>query len=220
MEYVSLFSLFLIGLSSGATACMFSCMPFLAPLLITESKNLKQSSQVVLPFSLGRIFSYTLIAMIASNSSMLVKNILNDGIAFQMILGTLTMLIGIFLLVRTVRNGSQSCSTSHTNLSQNPKGVLGIFGIGVMVSLNPCAPIVTLIGLSANTTMLDTAASYGVSFGLGAVLVPFVFYTFIVGTIVQGLLEQFRKYVKLIEIFAASLLIVTGIMVFAGKISL
>ena len=92
--------------------------------------------------------------------------------------------------------------------------------IGALVSLNPCAPILTLITLSANTTMLATVASYGVSFGLGAVLVPFVFYTLIVGTIVQGLLEQFKKYVKFIEIFAASLLIVTGIMVFAGKISL
>ena len=220
MEYVSLFSLFIIGLSSGATACMFSCMPFLAPLLITQSKNLKQSSQVVLPFSLGRIVSYTLIAMIASSSSILVKNILNDGIVFQITLGTLTILMGTFLLVRAIRNSSKGCSTSHNHNGQNAKGVLGIFGIGVLVSLNPCAPIVTLIALSANTTMLATAASYGISFGLGAVLVPFVFYTFIVGTIVQGLLEQFRKYVKFIEIFAASLLIVTGIIVFAGKISL
>jgi cytochrome c biogenesis protein CcdA len=220
MEYVSLFSLFLIGLSSGATACMFSCMPFLAPLLITESKSLKQSSQVVLPFSLGRIFSYTLIAMIASNSSLWVKSILNNEILFQVILGTLTMLMGIFLLVRTIRNGSKSCSTSPSYHAQNVKGTLGIFGLGILVSLNPCAPIVTLIALSANTAVMATAAGYGVSFGLGAVLVPFVFYTFIVGTIVQGLLEQFRKYVKFIEIFAASLLIVTGIMVFVGKISL
>lgn len=220
MEYISLFSLFLIGLSSGATVCMFSCMPFLAPLLINRSKNLKDSSQIVLPFSLGRIFSYTSIAMIASSSSVLVKNILNDQILFQVVLGTLTILMGIFLIVRTLRNASQSCSSSYAYTEQRVKGVIGIFGIGVLVSLNPCAPIVTLIALSANTTMLTTAAGYGISFGLGAVLVPFVFYTFILGTVIQGLLEQFKKYTKLIEIFAASILIITGIMVFTGKILL
>lgn len=219
MASISLFSLFLIGLSSGATACMLSCMPFLTPLLMTHSKNMKQATQVVLPFSLGRIFSYTLIAMAASMSSAFVKNILDDNTLFQVILGTVTMLMGIFLLFRTLRDDPKRCHTSHCH-PQKVKGSLGIFGIGVLVSLNPCASIVTLIALSANTTMWTTAASYGLSFGLGAVLVPFVLYTFIVGTIVQGLIEQFRKYIKSIEIFAATLLIVTGIMVFAGKISL
>lgn len=219
MESISLFSLFLIGLTSGATACMFSCMPFLAPLLMTHSKNLKQATQVVLPFSLGRIFSYTMIAMAASLSSALVKSILEDNGLFQVLLGTLTMLMGIFLLLRTLSNRGKRCHTSPCH-SQNVKGALGIFGIGVLVSLNPCAPIVTLIALSANTTMWTSAASYGLSFGLGAVLVPFIVYTLIVGTIVQGLIEQFRKYIKYIEIFAAGLLIVIGMMVFAGKISL
>ncbi|MFT7880223.1 MAG: sulfite exporter TauE/SafE family protein [Sulfurimonas sp.] len=219
MEYVSLFSLFLIGLSSGATVCMLSCMPFLTPLLMTHSKDLKHSAQIVLPFSLGRIFSYTMIAMTASFSSALVKNILDDNRLFQVILGTLTILMGLFLLIRTLSKRSKGCDTSHCH-SQNVKGALGIFGIGVLVSLNPCAPIVTLVALSANTTMWTTAASYGIAFGLGAVLVPFVFYTFIVGTIVQGLLEQFRKYIKWIEIFAASLLMIIGMLVFAGKISL
>lgn len=219
MESISLFSLFLIGLASGATACMFSCMPFLAPLLMTHAKDLKHSTQIVLPFSLGRIFSYTMIAISASFSSTLVKNILDDNRLFQVLLGALTISMGIFLLVRTLRKRSASCHTSRC-YSQNIKGTLGIFGIGALVSLNPCAPIVTLVALSANTMMWTTAVGYGIAFGLGAVLVPFLFYTVIAGTIVQGLLEQFRKYIKYIEIFAASLLILVGMMVFAGKIAL
>lgn len=219
MEYVSLFSLFLIGLSSGATACMFSCMPFLAPLLMTHSKGLKQATQVVFPFSLGRLFSYTMIAVAASFSSALVKNTLDDNSLFQALLGTVTILMGLFLLVRTLRSRAKSCGTSRCH-PQKVQGALGIFGIGILVSLNPCAPIVTLIALSANTTVWMTAAGYGIAFGLGAVLVPFLFYTVIVGTVVQGLLEQFRKYIKFIEIFAASLLMLIGVMLFAGKISL
>ncbi|MDD2450576.1 MAG: sulfite exporter TauE/SafE family protein [Sulfurovum sp.] len=194
-------------------------MPFLTPLLMTHSKDVKHSTQIVLPFSLGRIFSYTLIAMAASLSSALVKSILDDNRVFQVILGTLTIGMGIFLLVRTLSNRSKRCHTSRCH-SQNVQGSLGIFGIGVLVSLNPCAPILTLVALSANTTMWTTAVSYGIAFGLGAVLVPFLFYTMILGTIVQGILEQFRKYIKYIEIFAASLLIVIGMMVFAGKIAL
>jgi cytochrome c biogenesis protein CcdA len=220
MENITFISLFVIGFSYGATACMFSCMPFLAPLLITNSNSFYESSKVVLPFSLGRIFTYTLIAIAASFSSVMIKSVLNNNQLFQLLLGAFTLLMGLLVLFRVFKTQKSCSSASHADQGEKSKSAVGLFMIGALVSLNPCAPILTLITLSANTTSFLSSVLYGGSFGLGAVLVPFLFYTFFVGNIFRGLIEQFRKYMKLIEIFAASLLIVTGIMVFAGKISL
>lgn len=218
MENITLFSLFIIGLSYGATACMFSCMPFLAPLLISNSTNYSSSFKIVLPFSLGRIITYTMIALVASSSSVLIKSILDDNALFQTLLGSFTIVMAIGLLYTTF-NDQTACKSSIDH-SSKPKGMLGIFTIGALVSLNPCVPVLTLITLSANTTSASTALAFGLLFGLGAVLIPFIFYTLIVGTVFKGLIEQFKTYTKYIQLFAALLLLFVGVMVLAGKISL
>jgi len=208
----------LIGLSYGATACMFSCMPFLAPLLISNSTKSVSSLKVVLPFSLGRVVTYIFISLIASSSSLFIKSILNDNTIFQLILGSFTVLIGLGLLYTTLI--VETKCKSKVSTSKKPKGTFGIFGIGALVSLNPCVPVLTLITISANTTTYLFSFLNGLLFGLGAVLVPFIFYTLIVGRIFQGLIEQFKVYTNYIQIFASLLLIFVGSMVVAGKISL
>ena len=215
MENLTLISLFIIGLSYGATACMFSCMPFLAPLLISNNTTFKQSSGVIIPFSLGRIFSYTIIAFLAFSSSVFVKEILKDTTLFQIVLGVVTIIMGLVVL-KKVFFPKTSCNM-HT--SYMPKSAFGYFTMGVLVSLNPCAPILTLIGLSATANSFIDAFFYGISFGLGAVAIPFIFYGFIISTVFRGLIEQFRTYKKHIEIFAASILIAVGSLVLAGKVS-
>jgi CHASE3 domain sensor protein len=58
-------------------------MPFLAPLLVTNSQNFKSASKVVLTFSLGRVFTYIVIAVIASSSSLLIKSTIKENNSFQ-----------------------------------------------------------------------------------------------------------------------------------------
>ncbi len=78
LELTSYISLFFIGLSYGATACMFSCMPFLTPLLFSGSNSTKEALGVILPFSFGRVFSYTILSIIAYLSSFWLKKVLDD----------------------------------------------------------------------------------------------------------------------------------------------
>lgn len=219
MENLAFISLFIIGLSYGATACMFSCMPFLAPLLINNSSTFKESTKIVLPFSLGRVFTYTIIAIVASSSSVLIKSILDDNEIFQILLGVFTISMGLIILLHLFKN-KKSCGSSQSFETPKPKGIVSLFIIGALVSLNPCAPILTLIALSSNTAQISSAMLYGISFGLGAILVPFVFYTFFVGNIFRGLVEQFRNYANHIQVFASFLLIITGLAVISGKITL
>jgi cytochrome c biogenesis protein CcdA len=195
-------------------------MPFLSPLLVNNSNNFRQSVNIVLPFSLGRIFTYTLIAIAAVSGAGFVKAVLNDGKIFQWLLGVLTLFMGIFMLYRIWKKNTKSCSVNSSISNNATTSKFGLFGIGALVSINPCAPILTLIALSANSGSVSNAIAMGVSFGLGAVLIPFLFYGFFLSNVLRGLLVEFKSYAKIIEIAASLLLVVVGVFILNGHIKL
>ena len=217
MQSITLFSVFVLGLSYGSTACMFSCMPFLTPLLVNSSNSMKQSFGVVFPFSVGRIFTYTLISVFAFSSAVFVKALLNDNAVFQITLGSFTILMGVYMLYGTFYKENKSCSSSGKS---TPTTMLGLFGIGALVSISPCVPLLTLITISANGSSYLQALGFGIAFGLGAVLVPFVFYGFFLSNIFKGLLLEFKTYAKKIQIVASLLLVIVGILVITKQITL
>lgn len=220
MQTVTLFSLFILGLSYGATACMFSCMPFLTPILINNSNNVRESLSIMLPFSLGRIFSYTIIAMLSLSGAAFIKAILGDTTDFQIVLGGFTTFMGLSMLYSTLNKRNKSCSSNNsTLLGKLSTSRAGLFGIGILISISPCSAIMTLVAMSANGSSFFNAASMGISFGLGAVLVPFLFYGFFLSTLMRGLLIEFKSYAKAIEIGASLLLITVGILVLNSKIT-
>ena len=215
MEFTVFTSIFIIGLSYGATACMFSCMPFLSPLLISNSNSTKEALGIILPFSLGRIFSYTFLAVIAFLSSAWVKQILNDNTLFTVILGVSTISMGLYLLYKSYKPTS-SCSQS-TPLLKKPKlNKIGFFTIGATMSINPCAPILALLAVAVNSSTLFHAMGVGIFFGLGAVIFSIIFYGFIVSKVIRGLISEFSSYKLWIERVAALLLIVVGVLVLNG----
>lgn len=219
MEYTALLSIFIIGLSYGATACMFSCMPFLSPLLVSNSSSTKESLGIILPFSLGRIVSYTFLAAIAYLSSAWVKQILHNNSLFGLILGISTVGMGLFLLYKSFKPAS-SCGHA-TPLIKKPKlNKFGFFTIGATMSINPCAPIMALLGVAANSSNIYNTIGLGLSFGLGAVMFSILFYGFIVSKIIKGMMIQFSSYKLHIERVAALLLIAVGLLVFNGVLIL
>ncbi len=220
MEGMTLISLFVVGLSYGSTACMLTCMPFLTPLLVTNAKSVRASMAVILPFSLGRIFTYSVIAVLALGGAGFVKAMLDDNALFQGILGTITLAMGLFMLYRALYNRPKSCSANPALSNRRTQSLLGLFGIGALVSVNPCAPVLTLVALSANSASLPEAAAMGIAFGLGAVAVPFLFYGFFLSNVVRGLLAEFKSYTKGIEITAALLLTAVGALIINGQIRL
>ena len=219
MQSITLFSLFLLGLSYGSTACMFSCMPFLSPLLVSNSQNVRQSIALVLPFSLGRVVAYTLIAMLAYSSAGLIKAILQDNELFRFILGGFTLIMGVFLLYKIVKKQKNSCTA--TLCSHRPNAnPFALFGMGFLFSINPCVPLLTLVALSAHATSNVHAIQMGIFFGFGAVLVPFFFYGFFLSTLMRGLLGEFKKYAKHVEAAAALFLAAVGVALLGGQIHL
>lgn len=219
MESTTLFSIFIIGLSYGATACMFSCMPFLSPLLISNSNDTKQALGIILPFSLGRIFSYTLLAIIAYLSSFWVKQVLDDNSLFSIILGVSTISIGLFLFYKSFKTAN-SCGHTTPLVKKQKLNKLSFFTIGATMSVNPCAPIMALLAVAVNSSTIYNAAALGLFFGAGAVIFSILFYGFIVSKMIKGLMVQFSSYKIWIERFAALLLIIVGVLVLNGVLIL
>lgn len=219
MEYAALLSIFIIGLSYGATACMFSCMPFLSPLLIGNSNSTNEALGIILPFSMGRIFSYTLLAIAAYLSSFWVKQMLNDNALFGLILGISTVSMGLFLLYKSFKQTS-SCGQTTSLVKKPTLNKFGFFTIGATMSVNPCAPIMALLAVAANSSNIYNTIGLGLSFGLGAVMFSILFYGFIVSKVIKGLMFQFSSYKLLIERTAALLLIGVGVAVFNGVLIL
>lgn len=198
---------------------MFSCMPFLSPLLVSNSTNTKQALGIILPFSLGRIFSYTLIAIVAYLSSVWVKQILDDNQVFSIILGVSTISMGIYLLYKSF-NSTRSCGHT-TPLIKKPKlNKLGFFTIGATMSVNPCAPIMALLAVAANSSSIYNSIGLGLFFGLGAVIFSIIFYGFILSKVIKGLMMQFSSYKLVIERIAALLLVIVGVLVLNGVLVL
>ncbi|ABB43557.1 hypothetical protein Suden_0276 [Sulfurimonas denitrificans DSM 1251] len=194
---------------------MFSCMPFLSPLLVSNSNSTKEALGIILPFSLGRIFSYTFIAIIAYLSSAWIKEILNDNSLFGLILGISTMGMGAYLLYKSFKP-SYLCGHT-TSLIKKPKlNKFGFFTIGATMSINPCAPIMALLAVAANSSNIYNTIGLGLFFGLGAVMFSILFYGFIVSKVIKGFMAQFSFYKLFIERAAALLLIIVGILVLNG----
>lgn len=219
MESLAYTSLFLIGLSYGATACMLSCMPFLSPILLANSRSVGHAMAVVFPFSLGRVVSYMLMAMLASVSILQVKSIINNPVISQVILGSATMIIAIVMFYRSYKkSSSNSCSSSKPTDSKT--SIIGYFTMGLAISLNPCAPILTLIAAAANSSSVSNAAFMGLSFGLGAIGATLLFYGFLISSVAREIVTQFGHHKNNIERVAALLLALVAVSVFNGWIVL
>lgn len=211
MENITLFSLFLIGLSYGSTACMFSCMPFLTPLLITNSNQISASMQIMIPFSLGRVVTYIFIALIAYVSAIWIKDIINEPFISQLLLGGITILIALSILFNSFK--SSSCCS---NYSKDAKSKLQYFILGMAISLNPCIPVMTLITASINTTTLIEALSFGIVFGIGATVTSFLLFGFVLSKVAKEVMVEFAKYKSYIEKFAGVMLLIVGIFTIMG----
>ncbi|QSZ42743.1 hypothetical protein GJV85_11670 [Sulfurimonas aquatica] len=216
MEFATFTSLFLLGLSYGSTACMFTCMPFLSPLMLTNSSSIRSSFAVLTPFSIGRIVSYTFIATAAFYSAIWIKGIINNETISQTILGSTTIIIASIILFNAFKGTSACCSTT----SKNASSKIGYFMLGFGISLNPCIPVMSLVSVSINASSLYQSMAFGIVFGIGAVSASFLIFGIILSKMAKGVVEEFSRYKNIIEKTAGLLLLIVGISTLNGWLQL
>jgi cytochrome c biogenesis protein CcdA len=144
---------------------------------------------------------------------------LDDNQIFSIILGISTISMGIYLFYKSYKS-TTSCGHT-TPLIKKPKlNKLGFFTIGATMSINPCAPIMALLAVAANSSSIYNSIGLGLFFGLGAVIFSIIFYGFILSKVIKGLMMQFSSYKLIIERIAALLLVTVGILVLNGVLIL
>jgi len=209
MEYLSLL---LIGLSYGSTACMFSCMPFLSPLLLTRQGGVRALRTVSI-FSLGRIASYGTTALFAFFSAAALRSVLDDPLLAQGLLGGSTVWVGVLLLWRTFRP-AEGCGVSHGKTESF--GNIGIFGMGFAMAMTPCTPVLSLAAVAAGAANAPEALLMGMTFGIGAVSASWILYGLFFSRVAREAVAQLSRYKTVIERIAALLLMAIGIATING----
>jgi cytochrome c biogenesis protein CcdA len=221
----------LMGLAFGAGPCNITCLPFLGPVFLRESNSGGADWRTIVPFSLGRLTSYSLLGAIAGSFGYAATVWIEDGPAAQ-ILGVATIVIGV-LMMRRKRTGS-SCHSSHVTKADGEHEVtfqpvvqkqprlfsISLFGMGAGMALNPCVPLATVLAVSATMATPTDGLMLGLAFGLGAVAIPTLIFGFVVAYFGAQIRENLSSWSSRLEQVAGGMLILLGVLTFMGFVQI
>ncbi len=216
MEPFALFSLFLIALTYGATACMLSCVPLLSPILLANGVKKQETLRLLIPITAGRITGYTFLSFLAFAGSSMIQTYLHDKILMGHLLGSLTILIA-FRQFMALRFPERSCSAS-SQLSSD--SLIALFLSGIVLSMSMCTPVATMLTLSATAPSPAWALLYGLTFGLGATLLWFLFFSVVLAPVLRESLFHLHRYRRVLELLSPLMLAMVGVAIFNGWLQL
>lgn len=182
-EYSIYTALFLGGLISGFTHCAGMCGPFV---VMQASSNMasdnstkfgeftRLKNSALLPYHLGRITTYTILAVIAAYLSAHILAF--DGMKWFS--GIMLAISGFIFLTYSVSGSKkifgfnltipEAIQKKASSFFQNPKGFNG-YVLGFILGLIPCGMIISAIFAVSSTGNVLTAATAMLFFGLGTV---------------------------------------------------
>jgi uncharacterized protein len=221
----------LMGLAFGAGPCNITCLPYLGPVFLGQEKNnMSTSWKTIIPFSLGRMAGYSLLGAIAGSFGFAATTWIEEGVA-GIVLGIATILVGLFLLKGTFFK-QKSCSTNNETLTNtnnisvvhkiHPKPEtkplkksslylsLSLFTMGTGMALNPCIPLITILTVAATMATPIDGARLGIAFGLGAVIIPTLFFAFVISHFSQQIKKHLNQWRQTLERISGSMLILLG----------
>lgn len=203
-----------LGLMYGLGPCLVSCLPYLGPVFLARDFGVRRSWRVVLPLSLGRLLGYAGIALAAG----LAGHAVTDGAAapaLRLLVGGAAVMVGLALVWRR-----PACATAagpeaplrRIDTLAEPRPLLpgGLFLMGLSMAMTPCAPLGVVLFSAAASARAGHGALLGLSFGLGAIVVPTLVYGLGAAYLGARLREQLGAWRPRIELASAGLLILTG----------
>lgn len=206
--------IFFLGLQLGATACAISCMPVISPILLANGENKTKALAILTQFFGAKVFAYMVLSILGFLGAGIIKTLINE-MFFAQILGFFIMILGAGLLYSSFM--SSGCKTS----CDNPKpSTTNYLVIGFFSSFSVCTPLMSLVLFSSSANSLYISMAYGLSFGLGVVLIPFLFFYFFIFQISSCITKELYKYKQHIQVFASLLLILVGLLVYLEYLSL
>jgi cytochrome c biogenesis protein CcdA len=166
----SLPTVFVLGLVFGMGPCTVTCLPFLGPVFLAKPGGVNQSWKIIVPFSLGRLSSYSTLGIFSGLAGASIQNLL-DSFWVACLLGGATIWVGSIIFWRSFRkSGCNGGKRMH--LQDHPLLPSGLFFMGVAMAATPCIPLTSVMVASANTASGMSGFILGLCFGIGAVIVP------------------------------------------------
>lgn len=162
---VSLWAVFMLGVSLGLTACAVTCLPFIGTLVFGKAAGRRSGLLDTALFLGGRLFAYTLLGGLAGALGAWFVKVLAAGVG-NVAIGLAAVFSAVLLFARNDLSGHAGCGQI------GAIGNLSPFLLGVALTLIPCAPLATLLATAAAGEAIDRGALLGFMFGLGALLTP------------------------------------------------
>lgn len=207
----SMLATFIIGLSFGAGACMFTCIPTLGVMLLSQDIDAKEISKQTWRFNAGRMGAYSTLTSVSGFVGASLVGLLNVSHANLIFAAML-----LFSAVLLWRKGKVAgCSSG-----QKKRLRAGLFGMGFAMGLRPCAPLAGVMAASAATGSLPYGLLLGLSFGAGAIIVPQLVFGVGLGRAGSEIRSQFVGRQQQLARVGASVLGCVGIGVGMGWVSL
>lgn len=214
-----------MGLAFGAGPCNITCLPYLGPVFVAGENNHRQAWRTVLPFSLGRLFGYSLLGLTAGALGQALQGWLASPLV-GWVLGGATIAVGLSLLWRR-NSGPGACKvgnsvavpvTALTKTAKRSPPALpgGLFLMGAGMALNPCAPLGTVLLAASTTGSAVAGLGLGLGFGSGAVVIPALVFAVGVAHFGRQLREHMQRWRPGLEVTASALLIVLGLSTLLG----
>ncbi|MDH2915496.1 MAG: sulfite exporter TauE/SafE family protein [Gallionella sp.] len=218
-----------LGFAYGMGPCLISCAPFLGPVFLASDGGIKKSWKIILPLSLGRLTAYSTFGFVVGMAGHYVKGAqVTDSV--RLVVGVAVLMMGVALLLRKPK---QTCATtvgrapSRQDVMVNPSLPIlrridksdsartlmpgGLFLMGVGMTLTACAPLGIVLFSAAMSGSAWNGLLLACSFGLGAIVVPAIFFGIGMAYLGTQLREQLNTLRPAIERLSAILLVLVGI---------
>lgn len=200
-ETISLFSVWLLGVSMGLTACTVTCLPFMGTWVLGRGGSHREALLDTGVFMLGRVTAYSLLGGLAGALGVWLSQALSGGVGNAFI-GLSSIVAGIWLVWPARRKSP--CGVARAGAEAPP------FFLGFSLSLTPCAPLASLLAVCALSGGAVNGAGYGLSFGLGAALTPLLVIVPLLGLFGRNLRDGRQWLGQWLRWGAALVLVVIG----------
>lgn len=207
----SMLATFIIGLSFGAGACMFTCIPTLGVMLLSQDIDAREVSRQTWRFNAGRMSAYSLLTAVSGLLGASLVGLLNVNHA--------NWIFAAMLLVSAVvlwRKGRVAGCSGGARKEVRA----GLFGMGFAMGLRPCVPLAGVMAAAAVTGSVSSGFLLGLSFGAGAIVVPQIVFGVGMGMAGGELRSQFVGRQQQLARVGSSVLALVGIGVGMGWVSL
>lgn len=200
-----------VGLGCG-TCCSPVISLFLSTYVASHSKGAKEGLQSFFSFFAGKLFSVSILCMAASLFGR--QFIDQDGYIgsfnFRFAAQIAMSMVGVFLVIRWVRENSKKESCRHCHgcgRVDGKSGVIPMFTAGFIYGCTPCAPLLFMMGY-AFTQPIAFAAAAGITFGMASMVSPVFLLVVVSGSLSKRMRAEIPGQLKWFRLASYLLLLV------------